>query len=212
MVAGEKLLILLKAPRRGLVKTRLASELDEDSALAIYQELLDIVISRMESLQDVELHYSPADADAQVASFLKPGWKAYPQTEGDLGVRIQNAFAQAFQRGGQRVVMIGADCPEVCASDISDAWSALTTRDLALGPATDGGYWLIGLSKPQPHLFTEIRWSTDTVLTKTLALAQTSGLTHHLLRPLSDVDTQADWKNHLARRSAQRLASVADFR
>ncbi len=206
MAAGEKLLILLKAPRRGLVKTRLASELGADTALGIYRELLDIVLNRMASVQEVELHYSPADAGPQIASLLRPGWKAYPQTEGDLGVRMQNAFAQAFHLGSQRVVMIGTDCPEVCATDILEAWNALAKHDLVLGPATDGGYWLIGLNKPQPHLFSGIRWSTETVFAETLAHAQATGLIHHLFRRLSDVDTKADWENYLARLSAQRLA------
>jgi len=205
MAAGEKLLILLKAPVRGLVKTRLATELGSDAALATYRQLLDGVLREMAVINEVELHYAPASEQALIATLLKPGWCHRPQAEGDLGTRMHQAFAHAFQAGAQRVVMIGTDCPEVNATDIHAAWAALSQHDLVLGPAEDGGYWLIGLKQPQPELFRGIQWSTSSVLAETIARAQQLGLRYQLLHTLSDVDTKADWDAYLARHSAQVL-------
>jgi len=205
MPAGEKLIILLKAPVRGLVKTRLAVELGADAALAIYRQLLDGVLREMAAINEVELHYAPASEHALIITLLKPGWNHHPQAEGDLGMRMQQAFERAFQTGAQRVVMIGTDCPEVNVTDIHAAWEALSQHDLVLGPAEDGGYWLIGMKQPQPELFNGIHWSTGSVLAETTARAQQLRLRYQLLRTLSDVDTKADWDAYLARHSAQVL-------
>jgi len=205
MSADERLLILLKAPIKGTVKTRLAAETGPAMALDIYRQLLDRVVAAASSLQAVELHYTPA-AEAQLVSpWLKPGWSLHPQVDGNLGTRMHHAFSQAFQSGAQRVVMIGTDCPEVNLTDIRSAWAALARHELVLGPAMDGGYWLIGLNRPQPELFRAINWSTATVLTETLDRASQLGLSHHLLRTLSDVDTKADWEAYLARHAVQTL-------
>lgn len=120
-------------------------------------------------------------------------------------MRMQQAFERAFQTGAQRVVMIGTDCPEVNVTDIHAAWEALSQHDLVLGPAEDGGYWLIGMKQPQPELFNGIHWSTGSVLAETTARAQQLRLRYQLLRTLSDVDTKADWDAYLARHSAQVL-------
>lgn len=199
MAAGEKLLILLKAPVRGLVKTRLAAEVGPDAALTIYRQMLERVLGEMAVLSDVELHYAPVTEQALIAALLKSGWRQHPQAAGDLGARMQQAFAAAFQAGAQRVVMIGTDCPEVDMTDIHAAWKALAQHDLVLGPAADGGYWLIGLKQPRPELFSHIQWSTSSVLAETIARAQQMGLRYKRLRTLSDVDTKADWDAYRAR-------------
>ena len=86
------------------------------------------------------------------------------------------------------------------AQDIAEAWTALERQDVVLGPATDGGYWLIGLRSPQPALFQNIHWSTDAVLRETQDRARAAKLSVHLLRRLSDVDTETDWQEYLASR------------
>jgi glycosyltransferase A (GT-A) superfamily protein (DUF2064 family) len=90
-------------------------------------------------------------------------------------------------------VIIGSDCPDVSVSDVLSAWARLNEHDLVLGPASDGGYWLIGLRRPQPVLFQNITWSTSTVQAETLARAQRAELRTSLLRKLSDIDTEQDW-------------------
>jgi rSAM/selenodomain-associated transferase 1 len=116
-----------------------------------------------------------------------------------FGERLDRAFTEAFGTGARRVVVIGSDCPEIASDDIEKAWAALREFDLVLGPATDGGYWLLGLRAPQPQLFRGIPWSSATVLNETLARARPTGLSVHLLRELSDIDTVEDWRTFLAR-------------
>jgi len=205
MPADEKLLILLKAPLLGQVKTRMAAEIGADNALAAYRQMLDKVLSTMAPLSVVELHYTPKTELCLVKDISNNRFTYHDQAEGDLGFRILAAFRQAFQAGAKRIAMIGTDCPEVTSLDVQTAWAALKTNDLVLGPAQDGGYWLIGLKEPHPELFTGINWSTATVLTETLTRASQLGLSHHLLQTLSDVDTLADWQAYLARSQAQNL-------
>src|SRR5262245_62441377 len=99
----------------------------------------------MGEVEGVELRFTPADAEAEIRPWLRPGWRAVPQCDGDLGVRMMNAFADAFRAGANRVVIIGSDCPYLDAGDVRIAWTQLRACDLVLGPAEDGGYWLIGL-------------------------------------------------------------------
>ena len=184
---STKLIIFLKAPRLGEVKTRLAKALGRERARDAYRQLVDTLLRNLRKLPDVELCYTPADAKDEITPWLQPGWTAVPQTTGDLGARLTDAF----NRGA---VIIGSDCPYVTAKDIREAFEALRTCDLVVGPATDGGYWLIGLRQPQPSLFTNIPWSTENVLAETLARAKTAGLKIHLLRLLADIDTAEDWE------------------
>ena len=112
------------------------------------------------------------------------------------------AFTAAFESGADRVVLIGTDAPELHESDVREAFTALRRDDVVLGPAADGGYWLIGLSEPHAFLFEEMEWSTDQVFLETARRAQVRGLTLHLLRVLDDIDTVEDWRNYEARRTA----------
>jgi rSAM/selenodomain-associated transferase 1 len=187
------LIIFLKAPRPGQVKTRLAKTIGADAACAAYRQLIETVLNRVSSLPGVHLRYAPDDAFAEIQPWLRPGWKAAAQGLGDLGERLHAAFVETFNRGAERVVVIGSDCPGVSARDIETAWAALKGNDVVIGPATDGGYWLIGLRELQPALFKEMAWSTKTVFQETVKRCKTAGLSVKLLRELADVDTEADW-------------------
>ena len=198
---SHRLLVFLKAPRPGTVKTRLAQTLGAAAAAAAYRQLVDIVLGQLSSLPSVELRFAPDEARAEILPWLRPGWSAVAQGRGDLGERLTRAFAEAFSTGASRVVIIGSDCPEVTSDDVQAAWTALAQHDLVLGPAEDGGYWLIGLRASEPRLFAGVHWSTGTVRQETLERAQVAGLSHTLLRPLHDVDTEADWQRFLAVRA-----------
>ncbi|MBM3838107.1 MAG: glycosyltransferase [Verrucomicrobia bacterium] len=193
----ERLLIFLKAPRIGSVKTRLAAAIGPTPAAAAYRTLVEALLDRLAGCAGIELHYTPEDALEEICPWLRPGWTARPQCSGDLGQRLQTAFQSSFTAGARRTLVIGSDCPFIGPPDIEAAWSALTDHDVVLGPATDGGYWLIGLNAPQEHLFKGISWSTETVLRETLNRCQTSGLRTVLLRELRDVDTKEDWQAYL---------------
>lgn len=189
----ELCVIFVKPPRPGLVKTRVAATAGLERATAIYAELVSRLLRELAPLTAVQLRYAPDDALGEIQPWLLSAWKACPQSAGDLGERLNNAFEEAFAEGMTRVVIIGSDCPELARRDIVEAWSALAEGDLVLGPAADGGYWLVGLRKPVPALFQGIPWSTGKVLADTLAVARHLGLKTRLLRQLRDVDTEADW-------------------
>ena len=196
-MARPRLLVFLKAARLGTVKTRLAATIGADAALAAYRELVAITLRSLIGLApeiEVELRFAPDDARAELTPWLQPNWRAVPQGGGDLGARLTHAFGSAFADGCPRVVVIGSDCPHMTAADIRDAFGALEDTDVVLGPATDGGYWLLGLRATHPELFTGIDWSTPQVREQTLAQARSGGLGVRELRELSDVDTEAEWR------------------
>jgi hypothetical protein len=190
----QRLLVFLKVPRAGTVKTRLAATLGEAGALEAYRRILAATLDRISSVRSVELRFTPDDAGDETAALLRPGWTAVPQGEGDLGQRLSRAFVDAFREGFRRVLVIGSDCPDVTAADMESAHEALDAADVVLGPATDGGYWLLGVRRPCGYLFRGIPWSTSGVLAATRRRAEASGLEVALLRTLSDVDTEEDWR------------------
>src|SRR5262245_47145077 len=144
-MGDDRLMVFVKAPRRGAVKTRLARTLGAVAAEAAYRHLVETLLNQLDGVRGVDLCFSPDDAASEVQHWLKEGWSSSPQGDGDLGQRLHSASQRAFQSGAKRVVIIGSDCRAVRAGDIREAWSGLATHDVVLGPATDGGYWLIGL-------------------------------------------------------------------
>jgi len=197
IMSDRHLIIFLKAPREGLVKTRLAAGMGPAAALHAYERLVETLLEGLTTLDRVELRFAPDDAAGEVARWLRNGWCSRAQGTGDLGERLCRAFRDAFASGARRVVVIGSDCPDVAAADIEAAWVALATHDVALGPATDGGYWLIGLRELDEAVFRGIHWSTGSVLEETLAICRRRGLSVHRLRELSDVDAAEDWRRFL---------------
>ena len=199
-MAKERLIIFVKAPRAGCVKTRLAQKVGADRACAIYEEIVATALSNLRSLHALELRFTPDDAREEIVAWMQGDWTAEPQGDGDLGERLERAFVSAFANGAERVVVIGSDAPDVKTADVRAAWKQLKLYDLVIGPSVDGGYWLIGLRSLQPELFREIRWSSDQVLAQTLARAKSFGLRVQLLRILQDIDTETDWNAYVQER------------
>jgi uncharacterized protein len=156
------------------------------------------LFQHLAAVPGVELRFTPDTAQPEISPWLRPGWQARAQGEGDLGARLQRAFAESFAAGAKRVAILGSDCPEVEAADIQQVWKELDAHDLVVGPATDGGYWLVGLKQPQPALFDGIAWSSERVLGQTLQHAKSAALRVQLLRILTDVDTEKEWREFLA--------------
>ena len=198
-MSPDRLRIFLKAPRPGQVKTRLAAALGPEGAAHAHRLLVETLLHRLTEIPSLELRFSPDDAADEIKPWLRAAWTLAPQGPGDLGQRLTSAFATAFADGAERVVIIGSDCPDVSVCDVEFAWSALHTHDVVLGPATDGGYWLIGLRRPAPELFTAIPWSTPQVFAETSARCARHALRLQLLRELTDIDEPADWQSFLAR-------------
>ena len=194
----QKLIIFVKAPRPGFVKTRLANTIGAENACVAYNKLVTTLVNRLSALKEVELRFAPDDAANEIAPWLRPTWVAAPQGRGDLGERLRRAFDHAFAAGWERVAIIGSDCPAVTERDILDSWNLLARNDAVLGPANDGGYWLIALKASAPDLFTKIHWSTAEVLKQTLAKLASTKRSCHLLRELRDIDTEDDWNRFVA--------------
>jgi rSAM/selenodomain-associated transferase 1 len=191
---AERLIVFVKRPRPGEVKTRLASEIGAADAAVLYQAMAEHVLratAPRDGGYERVVEYSPADAGDDIQRWL-PAERCAPQAAGDLGRRMAQAFASAFAEGMPRVVLIGTDAPALAREHVEQAFDALRDADLVLGPAPDGGYCLVGLAALRPELFEGIAWSTPTVCAATLERARAAGLRHRLLSPLRDVDTLAD--------------------
>ncbi len=190
----------MRALRPGSVKTRLAAEIGADEACAAYRQLLDRLLPNLRPTDmAVELRHTPDDAAAEVSPWAAARWQLTAQGDGDLGVRLERAVLQSGAAGFTRTLIIGTDCPYLTLTDLREAREALSSNDLVLGPAEDGGYWLIGMRLCHAELFRGIPWGTDRVLAVTLERARSAGLSVELLRTLADVDTAADWRRFLAR-------------
>lgn len=190
------LLIFAREPVLGRVKTRLAAGIGAEAALAVYRELLARTAAAVAAAQvpaTVWLAEAPAGAGAALPRPEWPGrpWRVQPPA-GSLGARMAHAFEEAFGAGAGRVVIIGTDCPGLSAELLTQAFDQLLTHDLVIGPADDGGYYLLGMNRLEADLFENKEWSTATVLPATLADAARLGRRVALLPTLSDIDSAQD--------------------
>ncbi len=189
----EVVLVFQKNEVLGKVKTRLASGMGELRALEIYRHLVQSTYSVLEDVSAPVWTYYSDFIPEKVNPLIE---KSFVQEGQDLGERMANAFARSFESGMEKVVLIGTDCPTLQSQHLSKAFEALTHSDLVLGPAIDGGYYLIGMKCRADYLFEGIAWSTAEVLSQTLAVASANGLDFTLLDELSDIDTQEDWESY----------------
>ncbi len=136
--------------------------------------------------------FTPGDAGDEVRAWLGEGPRYLPQGDGPLGVRMRAAFRAAFASGARRVVVVGSDLPELSTALLRRAFECLEAREAVVGPARDGGYYLLGLARPLPGIFEGIAWSTPGVLAATLQRLRATGVEPALLEELADVDVAAD--------------------
>ena len=201
MTNTQALAIFCKTPERGFVKTRLAASVGEQKALEIYLGLLKITDGETRSFSSSRnLFVTSALEDSiekmrstlqQYDLFTDPKTSFTIQQGEDLGQRMSAAFENLF-KNYRSVVLIGCDLPELTSALISNAFDALQSNDVVIGPSCDGGYYLIGLNKETPDLFKEISWSTEKVLNQTLEKAGRLSLKVQLLDQLRDIDTLED--------------------
>ena len=196
--------LFAKQPLPGAVKTRLAATLGPEKAARLYAAFLEDLIERMQQRGDHRLlGYAPAGEEA--AGYFRRltagRYELWEQPPGELGERITAFFAEAFARGAKRAVLMGSDSPTLPGEFIEHAFEALRETDCVLGPAADGGYYLIGLRASRPALFEGVEWSSSAVLRQTLQRLQEQRLTLHLLPVWYDIDTAEDLsflRGHLA--------------
>jgi uncharacterized protein len=182
------LIVMARPPEKGKVKTRLAADLGEEKTLVVYKALLEKLYSTLHELtSSVSIFWThfpyPSEFNA---------WTNAIQSDGDLGKKMHSAFEHCGGQSSQSMVMIGTDCYDLDAERIRDAFEALKLTDVVIGPAMDGGYYLIGMKRLHSDLFQEMPWSTSHLLEITIARMRDKGLGFILLPTLRDIDEVAD--------------------
>jgi len=191
------IVVFAKYPTPGRVKTRLIGEVSAQQAAGIHAACIGHtmgVVTRVANA-DVWLAISPDDAD--FSAFAGGAARIAPQGAGDLGERLARLSREAFDGGCRRLVLVGCDCLQMAHCDVSLAIEGLEDRDVVIGPALDGGYYLLATREFTPGLFTRVDWGTDRVHAQTLERIAAAGLTYRDMRRLPDLDRPEDLRRLL---------------
>ena len=188
----KRLIIFTRYPEPGHTKTRMIPALGAEGSAGLQRQMAEHTLVQVRKVQaELEVHFA-GGSQRLMQDWLGADLTYQQQSEGDLGQRMKSAFEVSFADGINRTVMVGVDCPDINTTIIAEAFDALEQQDLVLGPAADGGYYLIGLKCLIPELFLGINWGTSQVLAKTQSIAQKLGLTVYYLPLLEDVDRPED--------------------
>ena len=188
----------------GRVKTRLAATLGNQLACELYEIFLFHLLNSIAPVSDhTTVVFSPPDREADFRAAIAPDWMLEPQSEGDLGDRMRNFFAGQFSKDVPtkqklKVVVIGADCPQLSVTEIQTAFDELDNNDVVIGPSTDGGYYLLGMQGSLAEVFDDIDWSISKVLPQTTHRLDQQNKTYTLLPAKTDVDDEAALRQMLA--------------
>jgi uncharacterized protein len=205
------LVIFTRYPTPGAVKTRLIPAIGAAGAARLHRQMSEHTLDRARELRQrvpvsIAVYFDGSDYQ-QMAEWLGTDLIYQSQGEGDLGVRMNRSILrvagdpqrqrsgsanESASEQGERVVLIGTDCPALTADILAQAFEQLLDRDLVLGAALDGGYYLIGMRHPQPELFVGVDWGTDRVLQQTIAIANRLNLSIGYLPKLADIDRPED--------------------
>lgn len=181
----NKLIIFIKNPVKGKVKTRLAATIGDEKALEVYLKLIDYTLNLAKSLNvEVNLFFS----DLVISDY--PFSKKHLQKGNDLGEKMKNAFEKCFDEGGKKVVIIGTDCAELTKEMIDEAFEKLNNNSVVIGPALDGGYYLLAMNQFYPDIFVGIEWSTSSVFDETKKIVDRKNISLAILPTLRDIDTE----------------------
>ena len=195
-IAKQHLIMFTRYPEPGKTKTRLIPALGAEGAAHLHSQMTEHTVFQVKELQNTsaisfEVRFTGGNLQL-MQDWLGSDLVYQSQAEGDLGKRMERSLESAFQSGAEQAIIIGSDSPGVNAQILAPAFEQLQQYDLVLGPATDGGYYLIGLQRSIPDLFTNIDWGTDKVLQQTVALAKQLNLSMAYLPALADVDRPED--------------------
>ena len=211
-LGAQVLLVFARVPALGLVKTRIAKTLGNVRALRIYRVLGRVVMMQLRRALtnnvSVRIVHTPDDGAVDIRAWLGPDIDTVPQGDGDLGTRMRRAVAREFGAGSERVVVVGTDCPELSSVVVERAFNALNAHDVVFGPATDGGYYLIGVHQRAANvalsaLFSGVPWSSSETLAVSRNRACQAGLRVYDLKLLSDIDSAGDWRAWLERNAVK---------
>jgi hypothetical protein len=187
-MTNSTLIIFVKNPIPGRVKTRLAKDIGNTKAVQVYKKLLECTLDAIRPLTvDKSVWYG----DSVNEDDLWNGFIKHQQPEGDLGHRMAVAFEQSFEHSA-KVCIIGSDCPDLSTGILEEAFASLDHHDFVIGPAKDGGYYLLGMRSFNPAVFESVEWSTSQVLQETLAHIKALKRTYHVLKELRDIDDLRD--------------------
>ena len=184
----NKLGIFVRSPIAGEVKSRLAPVVDAPHARDLYLAFVADLVARLASSKHRPTIFLAGDRTTELLAILDARWPIEPQGEGTLGDRMVAAFAHLLKEPGDRAVIVGSDSPDLPLPFLKRAFHALKHRDVVLGPAMDGGYYLIGLRASAPRLFDGIHWGSSTVFDETLDAIERERLSMSVLPPWYDVD------------------------
>jgi len=188
-------IVMVKYPRAGAVKTRLGRQNGMEKAAQLYREFVRIMLETCRSTGfDTVISCHPGHPVSDYQEWLGPGFQYMMQKGPDLGHKMRNVFEQAFTLGYDRVILTGSDLPHLPGAVIVEAAKKTGTSDVVIGPALDGGYYLVAMTKERfcPGMFDDISWSTADVLDMTLERLTAGQREFCLLKPLRDIDTLAD--------------------
>ena len=200
------LVVFLRYPRSGSVKTRLGASLGVPTATDFYRRCANHLSQEVRKLPKAVDHqiWYVGGTEKEMADWLGRGLSYLPQPEGNLGTRLAFALNNSFQKGAHKVIALASDVPDLSAELIIKAFRAFDRKDMVIGPTFDGGYYLIGMKQPHPEFFQGISWSTNMVYQQTLAAAGRLGISYHSLTTLNDIDTREDllaWRAHSSHQS-----------
>lgn len=188
-------ILFARTPSKGRVKTRLAETIGAGKALDLYTRMVRHTVQEAmdtRTAHRIEICVDRLDSAFTYRDTLGPGFHLTEQVPGDLGQRMAAGFQRLFSDGYNRIVITGTDCPELDAAVLDRALARLRGHDAVIGPTFDGGYYLIGLSRPASFIFSDMPWSTDRVFTETIERMKTADMDVSILPTLSDIDTEDD--------------------
>lgn len=199
------LIVFLKSPEKGKVKTRIAQTEGEERALSIYRLLLDKTYLLAEKMiaKKIAIFVFFSGNPNELKQWNKH--QLYPQEGQDLGERMKNAFKIVFEQGYDKVGIIGSDCYALTEKHISRGFEAIEKFDFVFGPALDGGYYALFVKKAPDFIFENMTWSHPNVLSDSIRKIESMRKTYHLLEKLSDVDTITDWNRVIDNREDRNL-------
>jgi hypothetical protein len=210
MMQNRCLIVFVKYPQPGQVKSRLANDFDSDFAAVLYKAFVfDLLECAMKGNWQLRIFFYPPEKETEIKIMFGNHHQYRPQRGADLGARMKNAFDDCFSGGFKSVVLIGSDFPDLPPKIIEDAFAALDhPADAVIGPAADGGYYLIGFrdDKFLPAVFEGFTWSTASVFLKTLKILQTRGYQTGIIQEWQDVDTRDDLINLMERNKSTAFA------
>jgi hypothetical protein len=209
VLSSERLILFTRYPEPGKAKTRLIPVLGTQGAANLQKHMTEHVLARTSGFVsqrkvDMEVRYEGGNRGL-MEKWLGSNISYRSQGRGDIGIRMSRAFSQAFDQGVNRVVIVGSDCPGINEATVRTAFDLLAQFDLVVGPANDGGYYLIGLRQEESELFENVPWGTAEVGARTLEIADRLGLHWVKIEPLDDVDRAEDievWEREASKKDA----------